>query len=37
MNEYFEKGFHALDQIDVPEERKAALKEFAQYLIDRDR
>lgn len=37
MNEYFAKGFEALDQIDVPQERKTGLKSFAQYLIDRDK
>ena len=37
MNEYFGKGFEALDQIHAAEDRKASLKSFAQYLIDRDK
>lgn len=37
MNEYFAKGFEALEGINVPEDRKAGLKTFAQYLIDRDK
>lgn len=37
MNEYFAKGFKALEGINVSEERKAGLKTFAQYLIDRDK
>lgn len=37
MSEYFADGFKALDQISAPETKKAALRTFAQYLIDRDK
>lgn len=37
MNEYFEEGFKALNNIHAPEEKKAAIRSFAQYLIDRDK
>jgi geranylgeranyl diphosphate synthase type II len=37
MNEYFEKGFQELAQIDLPIERKRPLEEFTRNLIDRDK
>ena len=37
MNEYFDRGFRALERIDVAQDRKAGLKSFAHYLIDRDK
>ncbi|WP_281613488.1 polyprenyl synthetase family protein [Flammeovirga sp. SubArs3] len=35
-NEYFTKGFAALENLDVPEDRKNLLKEFGVYLQNRD-
>ncbi|ANQ51247.1 polyprenyl synthetase family protein [Flammeovirga sp. MY04] len=35
-NEYFDKGFAALDRLDVPEEKKQLLREFGVYLLNRD-
>lgn len=35
MNEYFDAGFAALDNIQVPEEKKFQLRSFAENLIDR--
>ncbi|MBO3699301.1 polyprenyl synthetase family protein [Roseivirga sp. E12] len=37
MNEYFQKGFEALKKIEVAEENKKPLIEFAEYLINRDK
>ena len=37
MNEYFEEGFKALNAIEAPKEKKAAIRSFAQYLIDREK
>lgn len=37
MNEYFHKGFEALDEIEVAEEKKKPLIEFTNYLINRDK
>ena len=36
MNEYFDHGFSDLDQLDIEEEKRASLKRFAEYLIDRE-
>lgn len=36
MNEYFEKGFSKLDQIDTCSDNKASLKEFTNNLINRE-
>lgn len=36
VNTYFEKGLVALKSIDVADERKLPLKEFAAYLMDRE-
>ncbi|AZQ60963.1 polyprenyl synthetase family protein [Flammeovirga pectinis] len=35
-NEYFDKGFTALQKLDVPDNRKQLLKEFGIYLQNRD-
>ncbi|MBB6459534.1 polyprenyl synthetase family protein [Flammeovirga kamogawensis] len=35
-NEYFDKGFTALQKLDVPDDRKQLLKEFGIYLQNRD-
>jgi geranylgeranyl diphosphate synthase, type II len=37
MNEYFDKGFQALDRIPVAEEQKEELRAFAQALINREK
>lgn len=37
MNEYFQKGFDALGEIKVAEEKKKPLIEFTDYLINRDK
>ncbi len=37
MNEYFKKGFDALGEIKVAEEKKKPLIEFTDYLINRDK
>ncbi len=37
MNEYFQKGFDALEKIEVAEEKKKPLIEFTNYLINRDK
>ncbi|WP_420388383.1 polyprenyl synthetase family protein [Roseivirga sp.] len=37
MNEYFNKGFEALNDIPVEEGKKRPLISFAEYLIDRDK
>ena len=36
MNNFFNKGFERLKQIDVVEEKKKPLIEFTNYLIDRE-
>jgi len=36
MNEYFDHGFSDLEQLDIEEEKRASLKRFAEYLIDRE-
>lgn len=36
MNAYFEKGLEALRQLNVPEEKKQPLYEFAAYLMERE-
>jgi geranylgeranyl diphosphate synthase type II len=36
VNMYFEKGLHALKSIEVEDERKLPLKEFAAYLMARE-
>lgn len=37
MNQWFDKGFEALDELAVADERKAPLKAFTQYLINREK
>ncbi|WP_170827505.1 polyprenyl synthetase family protein [Roseivirga sp. 4D4] len=37
MNDYFQKGFEALAEIEVAEEKKKPLIDFADYLINRDK
>lgn len=37
MNDYFQKGFEALEKIEVAEEKKKPLIEFTNYLINRDK
>ena len=37
MNDYFEAGFVALDQLQLPAEKKQPLKTFAQRLINREK
>lgn len=37
MNYHFDKGFWALDELEMPEERKEHLKAFAQWLINRNK
>ena len=37
MNAYFKKGFDGIDAFPVPEERKATLRAFGEYLLGRDR
>ncbi|GAB4329909.1 MAG: polyprenyl synthetase family protein [Flammeovirgaceae bacterium] len=37
MNEFFEKGFMELEQINVSSERKKVLEDFTRSLIDRDK
>jgi geranylgeranyl diphosphate synthase type II len=36
MNEYFEKAFKNLEDIDAPAEKKAIIKDFFTYLINRE-
>ncbi|MGJ3236099.1 polyprenyl synthetase family protein [Marivirga sp.] len=36
MNEYFEKAFKNLEDIDAPAEKKAIIKDFFNYLINRE-
>ena len=36
MDEYFDRGFEDLLQMNVAEEKRASLREFAEYLIDRE-
>lgn len=36
MNEFFDKGFDALHQLNAPAERKAPLEAFAKMLIERE-
>jgi geranylgeranyl diphosphate synthase type II len=36
MNEYFEKAFQNLDDLDAPTEKKLVIKDFFKYLINRD-
>jgi len=36
MNEFFKRGFHSLEEIDVPKEKKETLLQFASFLINRD-
>ena len=37
MTEYYEKSLHNLDSIDVPEERKQILRDYAAYLYTRNK
>jgi geranylgeranyl diphosphate synthase type II len=37
MSSYFEKGFEGIRKLNVPDERKTTLREFAQWLLERDR
>jgi len=37
MNDYFQKGFEAMGKIEVAEENKKPLIDFADYLINRDK
>ncbi len=37
MNDYFQKGFEALGKIEVAEDNKKPLIDFADYLINRDK
>jgi geranylgeranyl diphosphate synthase type II len=37
MNTYFEQGFQALEQLSVADERKAALRNFTQQLMRREK
>lgn len=37
MDEYFQKGFNALNSLDIPQEKKQPLTDLANYLIDRER
>ena len=37
MNQWFDKGFDALDSLEVDSARKAPLKAFTQYLINREK
>lgn len=37
MNDYFQKGFEALEKIEVAKEKKEPLMEFTNYLINRDK
>lgn len=37
MKAFFDAGFHALDTVDLPEEKKYTLKLFTQSLINRDK
>jgi geranylgeranyl diphosphate synthase type II len=36
MNEYFEKAFQNLEDLDAPSEKKIIIKEFFNYLINRE-
>jgi geranylgeranyl diphosphate synthase type II len=36
MNEYFEKAFKNLDDLDAPSEKKIIIKDFFNYLINRE-
>lgn len=36
MNEYFEKAFENLDNLDAPSEKKIIIKDFFNYLINRE-
>ncbi|MGW8121474.1 polyprenyl synthetase family protein [Roseivirga echinicomitans] len=36
MNEHFDHGFSDLEQLGIEEEKRASLKKFAEYLIDRE-
>ncbi|WKV12531.1 polyprenyl synthetase family protein [Marivirga harenae] len=36
MNQYFEKAFKNLDDLDVPSEKKLVIKDFFNYLINRE-
>ncbi len=37
IDSYFKLGFEALDKLEAPKERKAQLKSFAEYLINREK
>ncbi|WP_304237149.1 polyprenyl synthetase family protein [Jiulongibacter sediminis] len=37
MTNYFNKGFEGIEKLEVPEERKAVLRGFAEWLFGRDR
>lgn len=37
MNDYFQKGFEALEKIEVTKEKKEPVIEFTNYLINRDK
>ncbi len=37
IQDYFDQGYQALASIDIPDSRKAPLKEFADYLYHRDK
>jgi geranylgeranyl diphosphate synthase type II len=36
MNQYFEKAFQNLDDLDAPAEKKLIIKDFFNYLINRE-
>lgn len=37
MNDYFQSGFSALEKLDLPVDKKAILKRFAEQLINREK
>lgn len=37
MDEYFQKGFNALNSLEIPQEKKQPLIDLANYLIDREK
>jgi len=36
INEYFDAGFHYLEQVDCPDRRKSELSEFSRSLVERE-